>query len=146
MNIRQCSSGTQWLYPLFLGENELLVSMESWNWESRTKPSEQGQEPSCLQKYCELVANFSQTLLRPLSSCKSHSVFISDRVFISLSHRANTSVTSGNPVLVGSLPPVQANSSGTNGNPLLVGSLTPVQNLPALSGSSSLRTLLEGRT
>lgn len=60
--------------------------------------------------------------------------------------RANTSVTSGNPVLVGSLPPVQANSSGTNGNPLLVGSLTPVQNLPALSGSSSLRTLLEGRT
>lgn len=40
----------------------------------------------------------------------------------------------------------RANSSGTNGNPLFVGSLTPVQELPALSSSSSLRTLLEGRT
>ncbi|KAJ7373403.1 Thyroid receptor-interacting protein 11 [Desmophyllum pertusum] len=39
---------------------------------------------------------------------------------------------------------VRANSSGMNGNPLLVGSLT--QELPALSSSGSLRTLLEGRT
>lgn len=40
----------------------------------------------------------------------------------------------------------RSNLSGTNGNPLLVGSLTPVQDLPALSSSNSLRTLLEGNT
>lgn len=60
--------------------------------------------------------------------------------------RANSLGTSGNPLLMGSLPPVKAKSPGTNGNPLLVGSLTPVQDLQTPSGSSSLRTLLEGRT
>ncbi|XP_078351275.1 uncharacterized protein LOC144636014 isoform X2 [Oculina patagonica] len=41
----------------------------------------------------------------------------------------------------------RANSSGSTGNPLLVGSLTtPVQELPALSSSNSFRSLLEGRT
>lgn len=58
-----------------------------------------------------------------------------------LSRPLATSVASGDVVLG-----TRANSPGTNGNPLLVGSLTPVQELPALRSSSSLRTLLEGRT
>lgn len=53
--------------------------------------------------------------------------------------------------LIGTVPGAidgftRSNLSGTNGNPLLVGSLTPVQDLPAPSSSNSLRALLEGQT